>query len=169
MSRFAVVVGMLAFASLAFAQPEGGRPHMQMHQQLMEQLKLTDQQKTEMQKLRLEMEKQQVQIQAKIRLQRIDLRELFAAEKPDRAAIEKGIRAVSDLQLQEKMNMVNHLFSVNALLTPDQQKIFKKTIGERLGAFSGEMRALRGRMRGLRHEGRGMQPERGMQPSPGME
>ena len=162
MYRFAAVLGMLAFATMAIAQPNPAPRHMAMHQEMMGKLNLTDQQKSEMQKLHFEMQKKQVQIQSKIRLQRIDLRELFAADKPDRAAIEKGIKAVSELQLQEKMNMVDHLFAVNALLTPEQQKIWKKTIGDRMGSMSGEMRGMRGRMRGM------WRGERGMQPAPGM-
>jgi len=162
MYRFAVVLGMLAIASMAIAQPNAGPRHMTMHQELMGKLNLTDQQKSDMQKLRFEMEKKQAQVQSKIRLQRIDLRELLAADKPDRAAIEKGIKTVSELQLQEKMNMVDHLFAVNALLTPEQQKIWKKNIGERLGGMSGEMRGMGGRMRGMRHGDRGMQPAPGM-------
>ena len=162
MYRFVVVLGMLAFASMAIAQPDPGPRNMPRHQEMMGKLNLTDQQKSDMQKLRLEMEKKQVQIQSKIQLQRIDLRELFAADKPDRAAIEKGIKAVSELQLQEKMNMVDHLFAVNALLTPEQQKIWKQTIGQRLGMMSGEMRGMRGRMRGM------WRGDRGSHPAPGM-
>jgi Spy/CpxP family protein refolding chaperone len=92
---------------------------------LMEELQLTDAQKTELKGLRAEMEKAMVKSQADIKTARIDLRQLVLAEKPDRGAIEKKIKEISAFQHEAKMTLVNHLFSVNAKLTPEQQKKFR--------------------------------------------
>ncbi len=114
-----------------------GRPgHMQCCQdeqmprhagrEMMEALNLTDAQKGQMEKLRTELEKKQVAVQGKIALLRVDLKELFQAENPDRGAIEKKMKEVSDLQHQLKVNGLDHLFAVKGILTADQQKIWKK-------------------------------------------
>jgi Spy/CpxP family protein refolding chaperone len=117
--------------------------------EMMEALKLTDPQKEQMAKLRTELEKKQVAIQGKIAVIRVDLKELFQAENPDRGAIEKKMKEVSDLQHQLKVNGLDHLFSVKGILTPEQQKIWKKhmlTMGEeRMGMMQGRMKMRGGR------------------------
>ena len=107
----------------------GGGDH---ERSMMSRLKLTDQQQADLRKLRIEMEKGMVKVEASIKLARIDLQQLVTAENPDRSAVEKKIREISDLQLQAKMVAVNHLFDVNAKLTTEQQKIFKAQIVSRL-------------------------------------
>ena len=108
---------------------------------MMEKLKLTDQQKVQMEKMRTELQKKQVTVQGKIAVMRIELKELFQAENPDRAAIEKKMKDVSDLQHQEKLNGLDHLFAVKAILTPEQQKMWKEHMlragGEGMGMMRG--------------------------------
>jgi Spy/CpxP family protein refolding chaperone len=99
---------------------------MPRHGEMMEMLKLTDQQKGQMEKLRTDLQKKQVTVQGKIAVLRIELKELFQAENPDRAAIEKKMKEVSDLQHQEKLNGLDHLFAVKAILTPEQAKMWKE-------------------------------------------
>jgi nickel and cobalt resistance protein CnrR len=123
---------------------------MPMHGKMMEALNLTDQQKGQMEKLRTELEKKQVAVQGKIAVLRVDLKELFQAENPDRSAIEKKMKEVSDLQHQLKINGLDHLFAVKGILTPDQQKIWKKHLLE-----MGEERMGMGMERGGRMMKRG--------------
>lgn len=99
---------------------------MPMRGRMMEALNLTDQQKVQMEKLRTELEKKQVAVQGKIAVLRVELKELFQAENPDRSAIEKKMKEVSDLQHQLKINGLDHLFAVKGILTPEQQKEWKK-------------------------------------------
>ncbi len=153
---------LVVFAAMATAQPETDRHPMERHghKSLLEGLNLTDQQQVEMKTLRLAMEKKSIQSNAKIRLARVELRELFAAEKPDRGAIEKRMKDVSDLQYQEKLDWVDHHFAVIALLTPEQQKIWKK----HMGSFGrGEMMRHRGirKHMGMGGPGMGMLPPQG--------
>jgi Spy/CpxP family protein refolding chaperone len=128
----AIAVSLL-MASLASAQPEAGtipeHESMRLHQKLPDRLGLSDQQKDQMRKLRLGLQKDMTQLHAKIRIERLDLQELFTAEKLDRGAIEKKVSAISDLQHSVKMKMLDHMFAVNALLTPEQQKIWKEHMG----------------------------------------
>ncbi len=98
--------------------------------QMMERLKLTDEQKKEMEKMRFDMAKQAIDRQAKIKTARVEILQLFRADNPDKAAIEKKINEVSQLQTQGKIAHLNHWFAVNKMLTPEQQKIWKDILGQ---------------------------------------
>jgi Spy/CpxP family protein refolding chaperone len=116
---------------------------------MMENLNLTDQQEQQMQKLRLEFAKARTQTAARITAARLDLAGVLMADAPDRAAIEKGLKGISDLQHQQKLNFVDHLFAVRAILTPEQQNLWKKHMAE---ALRGD-RGMRDGLPGMRHDG----------------
>jgi Spy/CpxP family protein refolding chaperone len=155
---------MMTFAALLFAgaisaaqpetapAPQGQGPAGRMHPRgegklpgggpdhgFMKDLQLTDQQKKDIEGLRVDLEKSMVKIHADIQTARIDLRSLLTADKPDRGAIEKKISAISALQNDGKMALVNHLFSVKEKLTPDQQKKFKEHMAMRLMEEPGQI------------------------------
>lgn len=112
-------------------------------QRFIERLKLTDEQRGQFDQLRFDFAKQAVSHQAKVKTARLELAQLIKADSPDRAAIEKKMGEVSQLENQGKLLFTSHWFSVNKILTPDQQKIWK----ERLGVAWMHERA--GRMRGM--------------------
>ena len=150
------LVGLLLLVSLiGFAQPPDTPGPMQrkraMRQELKEKLGLTDAQQKEFQKLHIDLEKKQTQVHAKIRTERLDLKGLLLSDNPDRAAIEKGMKTVSDLEYQLKLNMLDHLYTAKAILTPEQQKIWKKEFGSFLddmgGPADGRMMHRQGMMR----------------------
>jgi Spy/CpxP family protein refolding chaperone len=140
----------MAGGATALSQPDPAAHHAPLPQrgrrEFMEKLGLTEKQKTDIAGLRTEMEKSLVGIQAKIKIARIDMKNLVAAESPDKASIEGKMKEVNDLQYQAKKLTVDHLFAVYALLTPEQQKIFRGQIMKRL---SGEG------MRPMEHRGWG--------------
>jgi Spy/CpxP family protein refolding chaperone len=92
-------------------------------------LNLSDQQQKEMQNLRIELQKKNIPLESKIRLARLEIQHLMLADKPDKAAIETQMRSVSDLELQVKLNGLDHQFAVRALLTPEQLKIWQENRG----------------------------------------
>ena len=153
---FALVV--LA-ASTAVSQPGEARREIRreivmgkgMHESFFERLNLSDQQETQLRKLRIQTQKNRVQIHSKIHVARLDMKELFLAETPDRAAIEKIVKTISDLQHQAKVNHIDHLFDVYEILTPEQRKVWKKHMGE--GGADG-IRHMRRRMEmpGMSHD-----------------
>ncbi len=161
-TRMAVIISTLSIFifSLAWTQPMGGmhegmpmRPIMK----LMEELKLTDDQKKEVQKLHFELQKQMITQMAKIGGARVDLQQLLKADNPDRAAIEKKITEITQLAGQTGTMMLGQWFAVNKLLNPEQQKTWKKALD-----FGGMMRGGMGMMgggRGMREGfGRGQRP-----------
>lgn len=109
-------------------KPEGER-FREGRKALAEKLDLTESQQSQFQKLRLEHEKKMLQGRNKVQEARLDLKALYLAEKPDRSAIEKTLKSISDLQHQQKMAMVDHWFMVHSMLTPEQQKIWKNHAG----------------------------------------
>ena len=120
---------------------------------LLEDLKLNDDQKKEMEKLRTELMKQGVAQHAKIATSRIELQELFRADDPDKAKIEKKLGEISQLENQGKMLRLNHWFSVNKLLTPDQQKVWKRSLMARgMQQHGGMMMGRRMGHRGFGHD-----------------
>jgi Spy/CpxP family protein refolding chaperone len=138
---------LLAASTFAFAQPPGGPGQrdrmMDRREHLRQDMHLTDQQESQVKKLHLELERKQAQVRSKIQLARLDMKEMYLSDKLDRAAIEKSVKQVSDLQEQMKMNFIDFWFSVNGILTPEQQKTWKNHLGE----MAGEMRErMRGRM-----------------------
>jgi Spy/CpxP family protein refolding chaperone len=135
MKRLVAVLFMAAMTTLAFGQPgpgmgmgpahgDGERP-MHGRKDVLAKLNLTEAQEAQMQKLRIEFQKKQTVLQSKIRIARLEMQELFGAADPDRAVIEKKMKEVSELQYQEKLNGLDHMFSVKTILNPEQLKIWK--------------------------------------------
>jgi len=93
---------------------------------ILRELKLTDEQQKSIESLRFEMRKKSVEQQAGLKTARLELAELFKADQPNQSAIEKKVGEISQLQSQQRLLLVDHWFAVNKLLTPEQQKIWKK-------------------------------------------
>ncbi|MBF8248056.1 MAG: hypothetical protein HW374_856 [Bacteroidetes bacterium] len=132
-TRLAVIISTMSILifSLAWTQPMGGmhegmpmRPHMK----LMEELKLTDDQKKDVQKLHFDLQKQMITQRSKIAGARVDLQQLLKADNPERAAIEKKITEISQLAGQTGTMLLGQWFAVNKLLTAEQQKTWKKAL-----------------------------------------
>jgi Spy/CpxP family protein refolding chaperone len=151
MKRIQMLAAFVALgATLAFAQPApapGAPPAprpvqergMRWTARAGNDLNLTDQQKTDMAKLRIEMQKKNTPLQSQIKLARLEIQQLALADNPDRAKIEKQMKEISDLELKVKLNALDHHFAVNKILTPEQQKIWKEKRGEMF-----MMRGMRG-------------------------
>ena len=144
---------LLAF-SLSLAQdtmnqiPRPAGPEARM----LRQLKLTDDQQKSIGTLRLELRKKIVGQQARIKTSRVELTELFRADQPIQSAIEKKISEISQFQSEQRLLVVNQWFAVNKLLTPEQQKIWKKASGQFLAQRRGQfMRGRTARMRNQRN------------------
>ena len=132
---FAIVVSA---CTLAVSQPDPGDGHTSPprgRRQFMEKLGLDEKQKAEIAGLRTEMQKSMVGIQSKIKIARIDLRTMVAADSPDKAAIEGKMKEINDLQFQSKKLIVDHVFAVYGLLNPEQKKKFKDQMMMRLSGW----------------------------------
>jgi Spy/CpxP family protein refolding chaperone len=136
-------------------RPHAGPPNGR----LIEKLNLTDTQKKDFERLNTDFAKQRVEQQAKIKIAALDLRALMKAESPDKSSIEKKINEIGNLQAQNRMLGVDHWFSVNKMLNPDQQKIWKSALERPLRTrFAARMRQMHDRMMMRSHQ-RPMPPE----------
>jgi Spy/CpxP family protein refolding chaperone len=150
-SLFVVVTLLLGMGGMALAQQEpapaprqgqGVQRRMMIHRgEVGGRLNLTDDQKAQMRKVNADIEKKLIPVQSKIKLARIDLRELMGAEKPDRSAIEKKMKEVSDLQYQVKIINLDRMLTVKGILTPEQLKIWKD---RPMGMRGGILERIRG-------------------------
>jgi Spy/CpxP family protein refolding chaperone len=118
------------------------------HEQVKDKLNLSDSQKKQLDELRTSMQRNAVQLRSKIQLARIDLRELLKTDDPDKAAVEKKINEIGQLQTARKMLRINHMFDMKKMLTPEQRTILKN---EGRGMWF-PCRGLRGNHRGLLRE-----------------
>lgn len=123
-----VAAGLLATAS---AQPRRyGKPPAADRPvgQFLQDLNLTDAQGKQVEDLRYQMQKEQIANRSKIASERLELRRLLQAERPDQSAIGKKLSEISALEAAAKQLRVNHWFKVNAMLTPEQQQVWKKAL-----------------------------------------
>ncbi len=125
---------------------------------LMEELKLTDDQKKEVEKLHFDLQKQMIAQRSKIATSRLELQQMLRADNPDKASLEKKIGEVSQLATQVHTMRLNQWFAVNKLLNADQQKVWKKALV--MGANMAERMRMNRGMRGMMGRGMMMQRER---------
>jgi Spy/CpxP family protein refolding chaperone len=127
-----VVILLVLASSVAWSQPGHMRGHqrlgwrMERGGALVEKLKLSDDQKQQFDVIRTEFQKKQIAVRSKIQSMRLDLRELFRSEKPEKAKIDSQLSEISKLQNELKLNGVAMWFDVNKILTADQQKTWKE-------------------------------------------
>jgi Spy/CpxP family protein refolding chaperone len=154
------VILVLLTVSFAFGQPGpfGGGKGMggQGICGMENKLELNADQQKKVETFRSDMQKKQIDLMAKVKTMRVELRDLYNNENPDQKAIESKITEIGKLQNDMKLNHTNFWFAVNKILTADQQKIWKES-GRIDCAGSGDGRQERmGRAggRGERFEGR---------------
>jgi len=58
----------------------------------------------------------------------IELRQLLKADNPDRSAIERKLKEIADVDVQMRLKRLDGWYAVNKVLTPDQQKHWKKAL-----------------------------------------
>lgn len=76
--------------------------------------------------------KSRVRDRADLRVKQIDLRQLMAAEKPDRTAIDKKLRELSEVRLAAQQSAVEHRLAMREAITPEQKEKMKQLFRERM-------------------------------------
>jgi Spy/CpxP family protein refolding chaperone len=126
MKRFTVLMAALVAVlyTQVYSQPDDAK---QIHK-FMAKLNLTDEQKKDVEKIHFDAEKQTIAQKAKVETAHVELQQLLKADAPDKSAIEKKISDIANLKVQMHMIKINSWFAINKLLTPDQQKTWKKVL-----------------------------------------
>ena len=156
-SRFAVALLTAVLLSVqAVAQI---RPQREGPGRMMEQLNLTDAQQKQFDALASEFQKEAIDRRAEIAKSRIVLMDLFKAENPDQGKITGQLKDIGALESAAKVEALDHWFAVNKILSPEQQKVWKKGL-----VRMAQMRMAERQMRGGR--GASRQMRRPDQPAP---
>lgn len=154
-----ITLGLLVASGAALAQSAAPQGSMRLnrHPMLFAQLKLTDQQKAEAKKVWFDLKQKQIDVRAQLQHARLDYHELATADKPDQKALNAKIQDMANLRAQLQQNKLDSWFSVNKLLTAEQQKVWQKVLEhpiafERRGWMNrrghfGNMMGRRGMMR----------------------
>lgn len=136
-----MILTLLA-ASFSIAQPGwtdendlAGRPAFR-GPMMMKGLDLKGDQEKQVDALRSEMQKKQIDLRAKVQSLRVDMRNLTGSDSPDKGKIESKLGEISKLQNEMKLNHLDFWFSVNKILTAEQQKIWKEH-GRMMGKMDG--------------------------------
>ena len=127
----AAAISFLLVSGAAFAQPMTKRPQqmpMLNRAEMLKQLKLTDDQKSQIQKLRFDMMQKQIDLRAQLAHSRLDYEQLASADNPDQDAISSKIDQIDKAKVAMQKNKLAFWFDVNKVLTPDQQKVWKKVL-----------------------------------------
>ena len=142
------IIAVVLVAAFAFSQPGPQSPMMGMGHmgKIVKDLNLTEPQKKEFDKIKADMMKSMIANVSKLATSRVDMQQLLKADNPDKVAIEKKIDEMGDQAAQMGKMMVAQWFTVNKMLTPEQQKVWKKALEVRpmMGNFM-----QGGRMRGM--------------------
>jgi Spy/CpxP family protein refolding chaperone len=141
--------GFLARAEFALRDP-----------QIRQQLGFSDQQATKLEQEITDFRKAMIQNRANLEIQRIDLRNLLVADKPDRAAVEKKLQMMSAAQLAMQKSVVDFALTLKQEITPEQREKIRQFLRER------RQRGMRGDSRPEQRYRRAPGPGAGQRPQP---
>ena len=117
---------------------------------MLEDLKLTDAQRSEFEKLHADQQKKMIEQMAKVASARIDMRSLLRADKPDRSAIDKKMQEIAGLMTQTQSSRIDFWFAVQKNLTADQQKVWKRMLENPMAMRQHPGMRMRSGMNGMR-------------------
>ena len=151
MKKLAVITSTVLLLATGFAASHaladrgyGMRHHMggSMHGKHWMQ-KLTDQQRTQINKLRLDYKKKKYAHKAKLKVAKVDLAMLVTKNSPSTAAINKKIDQIVSIKRQYLRVKYNHKVQVRKVLKPEQRVLFDTHILKK--AYRGKRRCRYGR------------------------
>jgi hypothetical protein len=98
------------------------------HEKIIKELKLTDPQQEQFDKVKFDTQKKMIELKAKVETSKLELRRLMDAETIDKSLIEKKMNEIATNEVAIRMNHLNSWIELNKALTPEQQKIWKKAL-----------------------------------------
>lgn len=136
-SALLVMVGVVA-AQPPSPSPDGMMKRREMMKERMgklplEELGLSDAQKTQIRQALLDTRKKNIDVEAKLKLAGIELHELMRVDAPDQAKINAKISEVSKLRETLMRNGIETKLAVQKILTPEQRKKLQESRGAMFG------------------------------------
>jgi Spy/CpxP family protein refolding chaperone len=87
-----------------------------------ERLGITAEQTTKIEQESSAFRKTQIRNRADVEIKRVELRDLFSADQPDRAAIDKKLEEISAARLAQQKAAVGFYLTIRNVLTPEQRQ-----------------------------------------------
>jgi Spy/CpxP family protein refolding chaperone len=108
-----------------------------------QQVGITDEQAATIRKQELDFRKTEIRGRADLDVKRIDLKDLLAADKPDRAAINAKLQEISAAQLSLQKSSIDYRLSMRDAITPAQRDKLRQVMRDRWQRGGGPGRADR--------------------------
>jgi len=96
-----------------------------------QQVGITDEQVAAIRKQVSDFRKTEIRNRADLQVKRIDLRDLLAAEKPDRAAINAKLQEISSAQLALEKSRIDFRLNMRDAITPAQREKLRQLMSDR--------------------------------------
>lgn len=96
-----------------------------------QQAGITDEQAATMRKQEADFRKTEIRDRADLEVKRIDLKELIAADKPDRAAIDAKLQEISTAQLSLQKSAIDYRLTMRDAITPAQREKLRQLMRNR--------------------------------------
>lgn len=123
-----VIFSLMLFGGTSFPQKIDGNKKMQFRKNISEKLNLTDQQKDKMRELRISHKKQMIDLKADLEKSKLALQELSNNDNFTRAEVLAAVEKINHSKNQIASAAVNNKMDMYEILTPEQQKVWKKNI-----------------------------------------
>jgi Spy/CpxP family protein refolding chaperone len=96
-----------------------------------QQVGITDEQAATIRKQAADFRKTAIRDRADLEVQRIDLKQLLAADKPDRAAINAKLQEISAAQLSLQESAIDYHLTMRDAITPAQREKLRQLMRDR--------------------------------------
>jgi Spy/CpxP family protein refolding chaperone len=96
-----------------------------------QQVGITDEQATTIRKQQADFRKTEIRDRADLAVKRIDLKELLAADKPDRSAINAKLQEISAAQLSVQKSAIDYRLTMRDAITPAQREKLRELMRNR--------------------------------------
>jgi Spy/CpxP family protein refolding chaperone len=96
-----------------------------------QQVGITDEQAATIRKQEADFRKTAIRDRADLEVQRIDLKQLLAADKPDRAAINGKLQEISAAQLSLQKSAIDYRLTMRDAITPAQREKLRQLMRDR--------------------------------------
>jgi Spy/CpxP family protein refolding chaperone len=119
-----IIAGLIVFSAQLYSQPAESKGF----KVYFEKMNITEKQKEKFEKMRVEMEKESIELRAKIPKTQIEFEQLLKGNDPKRIFIKSKLNEIARLEVELRMLRIELWFDINDELTPEQQKIWKKAL-----------------------------------------
>jgi Spy/CpxP family protein refolding chaperone len=96
-----------------------------------QQVGITDEQAVAIRKRKADFRKTEIRDRADLEVKRIDLKDLVAADKPDRAAINAKLQEISTAQLSLQKSAIDYRLTMRDAITPAQREKLRQLMRDR--------------------------------------